>query len=262
MTDQPDEAAAPVLLTERHGSVLVVTMNRPRQRNALNKELRDSLRAAFDAFDADPGLTVAILTGNGPSFSAGGDLKEMSELQLQVPPVEDFELMLGSRGKLTKPVIAAVNGHALAGGFLLAQDCDLCVASDTAVFGVSEVKRGRGSPWAAPLSALIPKRIMMQLLLTGEPLTAQRAYEVGLVNEVVPGEELLPAALALATLISENAPLSVAAAKQMVEFGTEVGQTSALQAAHWLYNSVYTSEDAQEGPRAFAEKRKPRWTGR
>jgi enoyl-CoA hydratase len=250
-----------VLVVERRGHVLVVTMNRPDQRNALNAALRNALRQTFDAFDADSGLRSAVLTGNGPAFSAGGDLKEMAATGMQVPPQDSF-VMLGSKGRLSKPVIAAVNGYALAGGFLLAQDCDLCVAADTARFGVTEVKHGRGSPWAAPLISMVPKRIMMEILLTGELISAQRGYEVGLVNQVVPANQLLDAAISLAEKIAANAPLSVWAAKQTVELATEVGESAALRAAHMLYHRVYTSEDAQEGPRAFAEKRKPEWTGR
>lgn len=256
-----DESAEAVLLVERRGHLLIVTMNRPGQRNALNKQLRTALRETFDAFDEDPELRCAVLTGNGPAFCAGGDLKEMAAINMKVPG-EDSLLMLGSKGRLKKPVVAAVNGYALAGGFLLAQDCDLAVAAETAQFGVTEAKRGRGSPWAAPLISILPKRIMMELLLTGEPISAARAYEVGLVNRVVPRDELLAAAIAMAETIAENAPLSVWAAKQTVEVATEVGQSSALRTAHYLYHEVYISDDAEEGPRAFAEKRKPVWTGR
>lgn len=258
-----DEQAAreDVVLTERRGHVLVVTLNRPRQRNALNFALRQGLRDAFDAFEADPDLRSAVLTGNGPAFCAGGDLKEMAGGSVQLPP-EEWGLLLGSKGAVSKPVIAAVNGFALAGGFRLAQDCDLCLAADSATFGISEVKRGRGAPWAAPLISMVPKRIMMEMLLTGEPITAARAYEVGLVNAVLPPAELLPAAIRVAETIAANAPLSVRAAKRTVELSTEVGRSQAKQAAEWLYERVYTSEDALEGPRAFAEQRDPVWIGR
>jgi enoyl-CoA hydratase len=247
--------------TERRGHVLVVTLNRPAQRNALNLALRQALREAFDAFEADPELRCAVLTGEGPAVCAGGDLKEMASGGLTIP-AEEWGLLLGSRGRVAKPVIAAVNGYALAGGFRLAQDCDLAIAAEGATFGITEVKRGRGAPWAAPLIAMLPKRIMMELLLTGEPMSADRAYEVGLVNAVVPAGELLDRAVAMATTIAANAPLSVQAAKRTVELSTEVGRSQAVQSADWLYERVYTSEDAQEGPRAFAEKRDPVWVGR
>lgn len=250
-----------VLHLERRGSVLVATMNRPNHRNALNIELRTALCDTFDRFDGDDNLRCAVLTGNGKAFCAGGDLKEMAQTRMAVPPENSF-VMLGRKGRLSKPVIAAVNGYALAGGFLLAQDCDLAIAADTATFAISEVKRGRGAPWAVPLISMLPKRIMMELLLTGEPVDAHRAYEVGLVNKVVPAHQLLKAAVAMAETIADNAPLSVWASKQAVDVATEVGQSAALKAAHQLFYRVYTSADAAEGPRAFAEKRKPEWTGR
>ncbi|MFD4351155.1 enoyl-CoA hydratase-related protein [Nocardia sp. NPDC058518] len=249
-----------VLHLEQRGHVLIATLNRPGQRNALNAELREALRDTFDRFDTDDDLRCAVLTGNGKAFCAGGDLKEMADTQMAVPPENSF-IMLGSKGRLTKPVIGAVNGFAMAGGFLLAQNCDLAIASDEATFAISEVKRGRGAPWAVPLISMLPKRILMELLVTGEPIGAHRAYEVGLINRVVPADELLESAVAMAEVIAGNAPLSVWASKQAVEVATEVGQSAALAAAHQIFYRVYTSQDAAEGPRAFAEKRKPVWTG-
>jgi enoyl-CoA hydratase len=161
-----------------------------------------------------------------------------------------------------KPVIAAVNGYAFAGGFRLAQQCDLALASEGATFGITEVKRGRGAPWAAPLIDMVPKRVMMELLLTGEPISAQRAHAVGLVNRVVPAASLLSEAVTMAQTIAANAPLSVQAAKQLVQVATEVGASQALREADALYERVYRSEDALEGPRAFAAGRAPVWTGR
>ncbi|WP_433521413.1 enoyl-CoA hydratase/isomerase family protein [Nocardia pseudovaccinii] len=252
---------AAVLQIEHHGQVVVLTMNRPEQRNALNRELRTALRQAFDSFEEDPALRCAVLTGNGPAFCAGADLKEMAAIGTSEPGREAI-VTLGSNGKLSKPVIAAVNGYAMAAGFRLAQDCDLAIAADTAQFAVSEVKRGRGSPWAVPLISMLPKRIMMELLITGETIDAGRAYEVGLVNQVVPAEGLLDSALRVAEIIAHNAPLSVWAAKQMVEMAAEHGQDAASRAAHHIYHRVYASQDAAEGPRAFAEKRRPIWSGR
>lgn len=250
-----------VLTTRHEGHVLLLTLNRPAQRNALNFELRSSLRAAFDAFDEDDDLRCAVLTGEGTAFCAGGDLKEMAGTAVQDPPLE-WSLLLGSRGQVRKPVIAAVNGFALAGGFRLVQGCDLVIASEQATFGISEVKRGRGAPWAAPLISMLPQRIMMELLLTGDPLTAQRAYEIGFVNRVVPATQLVETALTMAHSIAGNAPLSVQAGKELVGLATEMGRTQALMAAELLYQQVYRSDDALEGPRAFAERREPHWTGR
>jgi enoyl-CoA hydratase len=250
-----------VCVVQRQGAVLIVTLNRPAQRNALNAELRSALRDAFDLLEDDDDLRCAVLTGAGTAFCAGGDMKEMAAASAQVPP-EEWSRLLGSRGEVRKPVIAAVNGFALAGGFRLVQQCDLCIASEAATFGITEVRRGRGAPWAAPLIDIVSKRMMMELLLTGQPITAQRAYEVGLVNRVVPADSLLAEAVEMAQVICENAPLSVQAAKQLVEISTEVGQTHAVRYADAIYETVYRSEDAQEGPRAFAERREPVWTGR
>jgi enoyl-CoA hydratase/carnithine racemase len=180
---------------------------------------------------------------------------------MKVPP-PDFLPYLGRSVKTDKPVIAAVNGVAFAGGFLLAQMADLVIAADHAKFGITEARVGRGSPWAAPLPWLIPPRVAMEIMLTAEPITAQRAYEVGLVNKVVTGADLREEALRMAKGIAANAPLSVRAAKQLVYLSAEHGWSGALDAADELYEPVYLSADAQEGPRSFKEKRPPRWQGR
>jgi enoyl-CoA hydratase/carnithine racemase len=185
----------------------------------------------------------------------------MAQTALRVPP-PDFLPQFGRNIAVDKPTIAAVNGVAYAGGFLLAQSCDLCVAADTARFAITEAKVGRGAPWAAPLPWLIPPRVAMQILLTGDPIDARRAYQVGLVNEVVPAAELAGAAQRLAERIAANAPLSVAAAKQTVRLIAEHSLADAYQAAERLWEPVYLSEDAQEGPAAFRDKRAPVWKGR
>jgi enoyl-CoA hydratase/carnithine racemase len=251
-----------VLFEPRQDGIAVITLNRPEARNALGKDIRAGLFAAWQRFEQDPGLRVAILTGAGEkAFCAGGDLKEMTELRLTVPPRDMFPVP-GDNIELTKPTIAAVNGVAFAGGWMIAQACDLCVASTRAQFAITEVKVGRSSPWAAPLIHMIPQRIMMEIVLTGKPITAQRAYEVGLVNRLAEPAELMTAALALATEILDGAPLSVQAAREMVMLSTEMGRTAALRAARHVSERVYRSEDAQEGPKAFAEKRRPQWKNR
>jgi enoyl-CoA hydratase len=249
-----------VCLVERDGEVLVVTMNRPQQRNALNAALRQALRDAFDLLDNSPDLRCAVLTGAGPTFCAGGDLKEMAGATVTVPP-EEWGRLLGSRGSVRKPVIAAVNGQAFAGGFRLVQGADLCLATPESRFAISEVKRGRGAPWAAPLITMLPRKVMAELLLTGEPLTGDRAYALGLVNALTSAEDLVPSAVELAHLIAANAPLSVLAAKELIDVASEVGQTQAVRHADAIYETVYRSEDALEGPRAFAERRSPQWKG-
>jgi enoyl-CoA hydratase/carnithine racemase len=239
-----------------------LTINRPEARNALSKGVRDGLWAGFRRFADDGDAAVLILTAAGDkAFCAGGDLKEMSDTALKIPP-PDFLPYLQRSVKTDKPVIAAVNGVAFAGGFLLAQMSDLVIAADHAKFGITEAKVGRGSPWAAPLPWLVGPRAAMEIMLVGDPLTAQRAYEIGLVNRVVPADQLRDEALALATTIAGNAPLSVRAAKQLVYLSAEHGWSAALEAADALYEPVYLSDDAQEGPTAFKEKRRPQWQGR
>jgi enoyl-CoA hydratase/carnithine racemase len=251
-----------VLFDAREDGIAIIRINRPEQRNCLSHEVREGLRAAWLRFEHDPALRVAILTGTGEkAFCAGGDLKEMVEKGLQVPPRDMFPLPYDNI-ELTKPTIAAVNGVAFAGGWMIAQGCDLCVASTSAKFAITEVKVGRGSPWAAPLIHMIPQRIFMEIVLTGKPITAQRAYEIGLVNRLAEPDALMDAAIALAQEILEGAPLSVKAARETVMLSTEMGRSAALQAARAAHELTYCSHDAQEGPRAFAEKRKPEWKGR
>lgn len=250
------------VLQEARGAVSIITINRPDQRNAINAAVRDGLRRAFLSFESDQAARVAILTGSGSrAFCAGADLAEMSATGLGKPP-PGFLPVIGQSLRVTKPVIAAVNGVAYAGGWLLAQMCDLCVASDTALFAITEAKVGRGMPWGPPLVHLLPQRVAMELLLTGAPLAASRLFELGYVNRVVPQDEVLPTAVALAETIAANAPLTVVAAKEMMSLSTEMGRTAALSASDHLFDHVFRSEDAQEGPRAFREKRPPIWRGR
>lgn len=249
------------VLTDVREGVGWITINRPEKRNALDHEVRAGLFDGFEKLDADDDVQVMVLTGTGEkAFCAGGDLKEMAETGLKVPP-PDFLPQLGRTVHPEKPVIAAVNGIAFGGGFLLAQMCDLCLAADTARFGITEARWGRGSPWAAPLPWLTPPRVALELLLTAEPIDAQRAMEVGLVNRVVSLGELTDATQEMASGIAANAPLSVRAAKAMVYATTEMTRTEAFAEAERLYEPVYLSEDAQEGPRAFQERRSPQWRG-
>ena len=241
--------------------VVWLVIDRPEARNAINQAVGDGLWAGFRRFEEDPGAAVLVLTGAGDAFCAGADLKEMAALGLTVPP-RDMAPNLGQNLQVTKPVIAAVNGPAFGGGFLLAQMCDLCVAGASAQFAIAEARWGRGAPWAASLPWLVPPRVAMELLLTGEAIDARRAYEVGLVNRVVPDPELRSEAGRLARRIAGNAPLSVRAAKAMVHAtaGRDLGE--AVEEGWRLFEPVYLSEDAQEGPRAFVERRPPVWKGR
>jgi enoyl-CoA hydratase/carnithine racemase len=251
-----------VLFDARDDGIAIITLNRPESRNALGKDIRQGLFAAWERFERDPALRIAILTGAGDkAFCAGGDLKEMTETRMTVPPRDMFPLP-GDTIELSKPTIAAVNGAAFAGGWMIAQACDLCVASSSARFAITEVKVGRSSPWAAPLIHMIPQRIMMEIILTGKPITAQRAYEIGLVNRLAEPAALMDTALALAAEVLEGAPLSVRAGRETVMLATEMGRAAALRAARHASEYCYMSDDAQEGPLAFAEKRKPQWQGR
>jgi enoyl-CoA hydratase/carnithine racemase len=254
-------ASEPVIY-ERRGPAAWLTINRPEARNALNKAVRDGLADGIRRFNDDDAAKVLVLTGAGErAFCAGADLKEMADAALRVPP-PDFVPQFGRSVEVAKPTIAAVNGVAYAGGFLLAQSCDLCVAADTARFAITEAKVGRGAPWAAPLPWLIPPRIAMQILLTGDPVSAARAHEIGLVNEVVPQAAVHGAAQRLAERIAANAPLSVLAAKKTVRLIAERPLAEAYAEAERIWEPVYLSDDAQEGPAAFRDKRPPEWKGR
>ena len=242
--------------------VATITIDRPEARNALNTETREALGTCFEKFAGDATALVAILTATGDRvFCAGGDLKEMSDTQLKVPP-PDFIPYWNRTVHTDKPVIVAVNGHAFAGGFLLTQMCDLCIAAEHATFAITEAKRGRGAPWAGPLPWLIPPRIALELLLTAEPISAARAFDIGLVNKVVAAADLQRTAWDMAQTICENAPLSVRAGKRMVYAVAQDAWDKSLEIGEALFEPVYLSDDAQEGPLAFKEKRKPNWSGK
>jgi enoyl-CoA hydratase/carnithine racemase len=229
---------------EVRNGVAWLTMNRPEAANALNAELRAALGSGFARFDTDDSAAVLVLTGAGErAFSAGGDLKEMAAAELQVPPV-DFVPQPGRTFHLDKPLIAAVNGLAYGGGFLLAQTCDLVIAADHARFAITEARWGRGSPWAAPLP------------------DAVRALAVGLVNRVVAAADLVAETQALAESVAANAPLSVLAGKAMVYAAAGRTREAAWEEAEELFRPAYLSADALEGPRAFREGRPPVWQGR
>ena len=247
---------------ELSDGIATITIDRPDAMNAINTAVREGLWAAFRRFVDEDEALVAILTATGEKvFCAGADLKEMSDMALKVPP-PDFLPYLNKNLHTNKPVIAAVNGLAYAGGFLLAQMCDLVIAAENAKFAITEPKWSRGAPWAAPLPWLIPPRVAMELLVTAKPISAERAYQIGLINQIVPLAELQDAAREMATTIAQNAPLSVRAGKQMVYAVAEVGWSEAQKVGDEIYEHVYLSEDAQEGPTAFKEKRAPVWKAR
>lgn len=248
------------VLFEVRGQCALITLNRPDQRNAIDRPMCAQLWRAFEDFDKDPSLRVAILTGAGDkAFSSGRDLKEGArEEGVPLPPLP----ILGDTLHVAKPVIAAVNGFAIAGGWVLAQMCDLCIAADTAKFAITEPKVGRGVAWSPPMIHMLGSRIALELMLTGRTIDAKRAYEIGFVNQVVPRAGLIDAALAMAAEVIECAPLSVTAVRQVVRHTMNMGLDAALEVGKQVCAPLYVSEDAKEGARAFKEKRKPQWKGK
>jgi enoyl-CoA hydratase/carnithine racemase len=250
------------IIYEVRDGIAWLTINRPEVRNALNKVARDAFRDAAESFIADPEALVLIVTGAGnKAFCAGADLKEMAETQMRIPP-RDLFLDFTRDVETDKPIIAAVNGHAFAGGFRIAQMVDLVISADHATYAISEPKVGRGAPWASPLAWIVGPRIALELLTTAQPLSAQRMYDLGFVNRIVPFDELLQEAEAMARSIADNAPLSVRAGKKMVYESADLTIQDGFDRADDLWEHVYLSEDGQEGPQAFREKRKPVWQGR
>ena len=257
----PNPPVSPTVSYELSEGVATLILRRPDQLNAMNSAMRQEIVAAFKRFDADKDAHVAILTGEGRAFCAGADLKEMAGTSFGTPSAGDIP-HLGRAFHISKPTIAQVNGIAYAGGFLLAQMCDLCTASENAAFGLTEVRWGRGAPWATPLIWMLPQRIMMELLVTGEPMSARRAYELGFVNRIAPPDKLAEETMKLARTIVANAPLGVKAGREMTYMATEMGRSAALPVGDFCFEQAYRSEDALEGPLAFRERRAPRWQGR
>jgi enoyl-CoA hydratase len=250
------------VLTEERDGVLVITINRPDARNAINGAVAQGIAAALDRLDGEDDLRVGVLTGSGGFFSSGMDLKGF--LSGDVPIVEGRGLGGLTEAPPRKPLIAAVEGYAVAGGFELVLACDLVVAAETARFGVPEVKRAlvAAAGAALHLSRRIPQAIALEMLLTGEPIEAQRAAALGLVNRVVPEGTAVDAAVELAQTVAANGPLAVAVTKQLARSAPYWGWDEGWQKQAELMGSVFMSEDAQEGARAFAEKRDPVWKGR
>jgi len=250
------------VLTSAEDGVLVVTLNRPEARNAANKALAEGVVAAMDELDSNDELRVAILTGAGGTFCSGMDLKAFVTGETPHIPGRGFAGLTESSP--SKPLIAAVEGYALAGGLELAISCDLIVAADNAKFGVPEVKRGLAAAAGGlvKLPRQIPSRVAMELALTGDFISAQRAYELGLINAVVPAGTALDAAKELATKIAANGPLAVAKSKQVIMQQSDWSQDEMFSKQSDIVMPVFTSEDAIEGATAFAEKRAPNWKGK
>ena len=250
------------VLVERSGAVQVITINRPEARNALNGAVAARIRDAADELDAADDLRAGVLSGAGGTFSSGMDLKAF--LTGESPAFPGRGLCGITQTPPRKPLIGAAEGWALAGGFELLLACDLVVAGASARFGVPEVKRSlvAAAGGALLLSQRVPRAIALEMLLTGDPVDAARAAEIGLVNRVVDEGKALEAAIELAMRIAANGPLGIMATKEIAYRGGDWTAEERWDRAAALMGPVFTSQDAQEGARAFAEKRAPVWKGR
>ena len=250
------------LLVERRGAVLVLTINRPQARNAISVAVAEGIAAAVDELDGDDDLRVGVLTGAGGTFSSGMDLKGFLRGELPVVPGRGFAGLVEAPPR--KPLIGAVEGWALAGGFEVLLACDLLVAAEDARFGVPEVKRslvaaGGAAIW---LTERMPRALALEMLLTGEPIDAARAAQAGLVNRLTPSGGALDGALELAEVIAANGPLAVAATKRIAVSARSWDTATAWREQAAINGPVLASEDAREGATAFAEKRAPQWRNR
>ena len=256
------DTATELVLTERHDGVLTITINRPAQRNAVNREVAVQVGSALDLLDSDPSLSVGVLTGAGGTFSAGMDQKAFANGQTPILPGRGFGGV--TQAVVGKPLIAAVEGWALGGGFEMALGCDLIVAAEDAKFGLPEVKRGliAGEGGVIRLPQRIPYHVALKVLLTGEPLSAVDAKQYGLVSELTPSGAALAGAQELARRIAANAPLALARVKEVLRETQGLNDADAFARQSEKAHSLIDSEDAHEGALAFAEKRAPVWRGR
>ncbi len=250
------------VLTERRERVLLITINRPDQRNAVNAAVAQGIAGALDELDADAGLSVGVLTGAGKGFCAGMDLKAF--VAGERPHVEGRGFAGIVERPPVKPLIAAVEGFAVAGGLEVALACDLVVASLGARLGVPEVKRSLVAAGGAllRLPRVLPRNVAMELALTGEPILAERAYELGLVSRLSEPGEAVDRALELAEAIAVNAPLALAATKRILTESPDWPDEEFFARQREIVDPVMRSEDAREGATAFAERRDPVWQGR
>jgi enoyl-CoA hydratase len=250
-------------LVERHGEVVLMTLNRPAKLNAYTPEMYDAMTAAFAEFSTDDSLRVAILTGAGDrAFCAGADLGNTITKITGGGRRHWTDMTKRFFSDVYKPIICAVNGMAISGGTEILLGTDLRIAVPTATFGLGEVRFGitPGGGSHTRLPRQIPWAVAMEILLLGDTITAERAREVGLINKVVEPEQLLPEAFAMAERLCANAPLAVRAAKEIAVRGMALETPFSME--YLISDPVLRSEDAKEGPRAFAEKRAPRWQGR
>jgi enoyl-CoA hydratase len=252
----------PPVLTERRGGVLLITLNRPEARNAVNLAVAEGVAAALDELDGDPGVTVGVLTGAGPGFCAGMDLKAFVAGERPFLPDRGFAGIV--RRGARKPLIAAVEGFAVAGGLEIALACDLIVVARGARLGIPEVKRSLVAAAGAlrRLPRRLPYGVAMEMALTGEPIAAERGYELGLVNRLAEPGGAVQAAIELAGAIAVNGPLAVTATKAILERQADWPEDEFWDRQGEIADPVLGSDDAREGAIAFSERREPVWTGR
>ena len=248
---------------EVRGRVAWLTMNRPEVHNAMSYALNQALADAWEEVKSNDDIWIAVVTGAGRSFCSGMDLKERSEMDARG---EDWskKKIIGSQTPdgVWKPVIAAIRGYCLAGGWYLAQRCDFRFVSEQATLGIREVKRGLMPAWTVDLPRVIGLGNALEVVLTGEYITPQRALEMGFATRVVPDDKLLDEVEAFAKILEENAPLSVRGLKEVLYRGVTLTREEGLDIARHILAPIQYSEDIKEGPRAFAEKRQPMWQGR
>ncbi|ADI11769.1 putative enoyl-CoA hydratase/isomerase family protein [Streptomyces bingchenggensis BCW-1] len=260
-TDEPESAAT----LERRRNIALITLNRPQALNAVNAEVSAALGAALEEFAADPGLRVAVVTGAGRAFCAGMDLKEAAAGRDVMDPLHPEWGFAGIvRHSIGKPLIAAVNGPALGGGAEIVLACDLVVADENATFGMPEVRHGLypAAGGVLRLQHRVPRNIAREIALTGTPVDAATAARWGLFNRVAPSGKSVDVALELAERVAAGAPLAVHAVKQLMSWGEGQAEAEAWVENDRTFQEIRASDDAKEGPRAFAEKRTPHWTGR
>ncbi|MGO9961611.1 MAG: crotonase/enoyl-CoA hydratase family protein [Solirubrobacteraceae bacterium] len=254
--------AEQAVLTERRERVLVVTINRPEQRNAINAAVAAGIAAALDELDADGAVSIGVLTGAGQGFCSGMDLRAF--VAGERPWVGDRGFAGITQRAAAKPLIAAIEGFAVAGGLEVALACDLIVAARGARLGIPEVKRSLVAAGGGllRLPRVLPRNVAMELALTGDPIEAERAYELGLVNRLADAGGALDAALELAAVIAANGPLALAASKRILTESVDWPESEFFTRQGEIVGPVMASEDAREGATAFAEKRSPVWRGR
>ena len=259
---EPEPHPEQPVLTERHARTLVITLNRPKQRNAIDAAVAHAVATALEELDADPALAVGIITGAGGFFCAGMDLKAFAAGERPWVDGRGFGGIV--EHSADKPLIAAIEGFAVAGGLEVALACDLIVAANGAKLGIPEVKRSLVAAGGGllRLPRMLPRNVANELALTGDPISAERAHELGLVNRLAAPGQALAAALELAATIAANGPLALAGSKRILRESADWPQSDAFARQAEIWEPIFDSADAREGATAFAEKRPPVWQGK